>query len=233
MKRISLILVIAALFSASVLAETVEITHFLITPDYNGPSGFIKAPGAYITPANTFALGLHSFVFKANYGLFDLAEIGVNVDFTSTSDFINILKGTDINAKIRILKEEDFFISLSAGLDKLPANVFESMNGQDFAGYIVATKKIDDMAFSLGIKKYFAGYQQDNILIIDASKVINDTVLAILEYNMGSFNAGIKISLNSNINVELHLSELEKAGSRGSLGTFLREGFIFGITYIQ
>jgi hypothetical protein len=233
MKKILLSLIVSASLAVSASAEAVDVTHFLITPSYNGASGFIKAPSAYITPANTFALGLHSFVFKANYGLFDLLELGVNVDFTATSDFISILKGTDINVKGRILKEEDFFVSLSAGLDKLPANVFESMNGQDFAGYIVATKKIDDMAFSIGVKKFFMGYHQDNILIIDASKVINDTVLAILEYNMGSFNAGIKISMNSNINVELFFSEIGKVDGRGTLGDFLRKNFIFGITYIQ
>jgi hypothetical protein len=233
MKKIFLILVLAAVFVSPALAEAVDVTHFLITPSYNGASGFIKAPAAYITPSNIFALGLHSFVFKANYGLFDILEVGLNVDFTSTSDVINILKGTDINVKGRILKEDDFFISLSAGLDKLPANIFESMNGQDFAGYIVMSKKIDDMVFSLGAKKFFAGYPQDNILMADISKVINETILAVAEYNLGSFNAGIKISLNSNINVELFITGIEEAGSKSSLGTFLRENFIFGITYIQ
>jgi hypothetical protein len=63
--------------------------------------------------------------------------------------------------------------------------------------------------------------------------VINDTVLAIVEYNMGSFNAGIKISMNSNINVELFFSEIGKVSGRGTLGDFLQRNFIFGITYIQ
>jgi hypothetical protein len=107
------------------------------------------------------------------------------------------------------------------------------MNGQDFAGYVVVSKMIDDMAFSIGVKKQFAGYPQDDIFFADASKMIGETVLAIAEYSMGEVNAGIKISLNSNINVELFFKGLEDAGRSGSLGTFLRENFIFGITYIQ
>jgi hypothetical protein len=233
MKKLILIFILAAAPLWQARAETVDVSHFLITPSYNGASGFIKAPAAYIAPQNIFALGLHNFVFKANYGLFDMFEIGINVDFAATSEIMNILKGTDLNFKGRILKEEEHFVSLSAGIDKFPMNIFESMNGQDFGGYIVVSKKIDDMAFSLGVKKFFTGYPQDNIVIADVSKVINETVLAILEYNMGSFNAGIKISLNSNINVELFLSEMERVGQSNSLGTFLRENFIFGITYIQ
>lgn len=231
MKRILIMLAIAAVLVVSASAEAVDVTQFLITPTYNGASGFIKAPSAYITPQNIIALGMHSFIFKANYGLFDILELGVNLDFTATSDFIQILKGTDINIKGRIIKEEDLFVTVSAGLDKLPANIFESMNGQDFAGYLVVSKKIDDMAFSAGVKKFFAGYAQKNIFMADISKVINETILAVLEYNMGSFNAGIKISLNSNINIELFLSDI--GGSGGTPGDFLKNNFIFGITYIQ
>lgn len=237
MKKFLLAFMLALALVSSARAEAVDISQFLITPSYNGASGFICAPAAYVTPHNVFALGLHRFVFKANYGLFDIGEVGLNVDFTSTANLIDILKGIDINIKGRILKEEDFFVSLAAGLDKLPANLFENMTGQDFAGYLVVSKKINDMAFSVGVKKYFAGYPQENYLVnylmLDVSKIINDTILAIVEYNTGSLNAGIKISLNSNINVELFLSAIEKSGQANALGTFLRENFIFGITYIQ
>lgn len=233
MKKLFLILALAMAVANTAFAELVDVEHFLISPSYNGSSGFIKAPGAYISPANTFTLGLHNFVFKANYALFDIIEFGLNVDFTSPVDALSVIKGTDLNVKGRILKEEDFFITLSAGIDKMPLNVFESMNGQDFAGYIVVSRKWEDMAFSLGIKKMFAGYPQGNILIADVSKVIGDTVLAVAEYNMGSFNAGIKISLNSNINVEIFLTEIESAFTKDSFGTFLKENFIFGITYVQ
>ncbi len=231
-KTLAVIIILAALCAVS-RAEPVEVTHFLVTPSFNGESGFIFAPSAYVPPHNTFALGIHKFVFKANYGLFDILEAGVNFDFTGSLNLLEILKAGDINVKGRILKEEDFFISLAAGLEKLPMNLFTDIKGQDFSGYAVVSKSIDDMDVSVGFKKNLAGAAQDNYIMADFAKVINETILAIAEYNTGGINAGVKISLNSNINVEVYFSGLENIGNANALGTFLRENFIFGITYIQ
>jgi hypothetical protein len=228
-----LLVVMLAFMTAAACAENVEVTHFLVMPSFNGESGFIYAPSAYVPPGNTFTLGLHMFVFKANYSFLDIFETGINLDFTNTSNVLEILKAGDINIKGRVLREEDFFVSVAAGLEKLPANFTRKMTGQDFSWYAVVSKKLDDMDISMGMRKNVTGLYQANYFMADFSKVISETVLYIAEYNCGDLNTGIKISLNSNINVELFLSGLQDIGKTNALGTFLRQNFIFGITYIQ
>jgi len=233
MRKIITVMFLCAALVPVVSADAVDVIHFLITPSYNGESGFLYAPSAYVAPQNALTMGLHKFVFKANYGILNIVEAGLNFDFTSTSDVLAILKAGDLNIKARVLKEEDFFVSAAAGLEKLPLNLFQKINGQDFNGYVVISKKLDDMDASLGLKKNFAGVRQTSYLIADLSKVISDTILAVIEYDTGKFNAGIKISLNSNINVEFFIHDLAHIKDSQELGTFLRQDFIFGITYIQ
>ena len=80
-----------------------------------------------------------------------------------------------------------------------------------------------------------AGYVMNKNMpfFVDFSKVINDTVLYVLEYDGNGYNTGFRISLNYNINIEAFVSGLEYMGKIKDFGGFLKERFIFGITYTQ
>jgi hypothetical protein len=233
MKKIFAAILFCAALVPALDADAVDVMHFLVTPSYNGESGFLYAPCAYVAPQNTLTMGLHNFVFKADYGILNFLEAGLNFDFSSSSDILSILKAGDFNLKARVLKEEDYFVSAAAGLEKVPLNIFQKADGRDFNGYAVISKKIDDMDASVGLKKNFEGVRQTSYLIADLSKVISDTILAVIEYDTGKYNAGIKISLNSNINVEFYIRDLAHIGDSQELGTFMKQDFVFGITYIQ
>jgi hypothetical protein len=95
----------------------------------------------------------------------------------------------------------------------------------------VASRKINDMSFSAGMKKT-VGHDYMGF-IADASKVVSDTVLLIGEYDENQFNAGVKMSLNYNVNVEFYVRDILNVYKAGEIGEFLRSYFIFGISYLQ
>lgn len=236
MKKFLSGVIIVLLIAPASFAQAVDVNHFLVAPTMSGESGFMFNPAAYVLPHTSFNVGLHKFTFKANIGLFDIAEAGLSFDFSNTTDLWQILKDGGINLKAKILREEDFFISIAAGLEQIPFNSALKEEREEFKGYLVFSKKIDDMNFSIGAKKRLAVENPDYLVwdfMADISKVIGETVLVILEYDTDQFNAGIKISLNYNINVEMFVTGLEKMGDTGELGAFLENHFIFGISYMQ
>ncbi len=254
-KKTVLALIMTAFLIAPVFAaEVLDINHLLIMPTVSGESGYINNPSAYVLPAGTFSLGLHmeKYIFKVNYGFFDLIEAGGTINFGGLSDLLNsgsapaanapimdkasyliesLTNSTSFALKGRILKEEDYFVSVCAGIRKLPLNLFKGGLWDSFAVYGVTSKKINDMSFSIGFKKTFSNSYIG--FIADASKIINDTILLIAEYDEKQFNAGVKISLNYNLNVEFYVKDIANISKAGEIGNFMRQYFIFGITYLQ
>lgn len=217
-------------------SQSVDIKHFLLNPSINGISGFAYIPSAYVIPSNKLTLGLHRFEFKANYGLFDMIETGIYFDFSYSSDLIDILKAGKINLKLYLLDEEKFFISFAAGIEKCPLNVFEKKIDENFNLYFVVSKNIVDADITAGLKKNLTGLDPsitDVGFVVALSKVIYDTMLLILEYNCDSYNAGFKISMNSNITIDFFIKDIGGLSTANSFGNFLRSNFIFGIDYIQ
>jgi len=236
MKRIIITAAITLTMFSSVSAEAVDVNHFLICPSTAGVSGFIYNPSAYVLPHMVLSLGLHRFIFTGNVGLFDIVEAGIIVNFAHSSDVWEIAKSTDFNLKARILKEEEAFVSFAAGIERFPINVFEPFPPGEFKLYMVVSKKVTDMNFTVGVKKPLDGNNLDFLIwdfMVDVSKVVADTVLLVAEYDSGHFNAGVKISLNYNISVEMFIQNIESLGDANEFGTFLSDHFIFGITYIQ
>ena len=236
MKRVLAGIIIAVTVSTAAFAQTVDVNHFLLGPSINGESGFISNPAAYVLPHMSFNVALHRFTFKSNIGLFDIVETGLSFYFSNTTDLWQILQGGGVNLKAKLLKEEDYFVSIAAGIEKMPFNWSSAEEREDFKTYLVFSKKIDDMNFSLGVKKSLIVEDLDFLVwnfMADVSKVIGDMALVIFEYDTDQFNAGLKISLNYNISVEIFIVDLEQLGDSGDLGVFLEEHFIFGISYLQ
>lgn len=222
---------------ANNFSKSVDPNHILLFPNVNGVSGFIYNPSAYYLKESSFSMGLHPFIFVANIGVIDLMELGINLDFGVSSDFFEILKKGSINLKCGILKEEEQFISLAIGIERLPLNLIEDIRHNEFfRSYLTVSRKIFDMNINLGIKKNLLNENPELSKLeymFDISKIINETVLAIFEYDGIKYNAGFKISLNYNINVELFIKNINNIDKMNEISKFLKEYFIFGITYLQ
>ncbi len=236
MKKIFLIFIIVFFFTIGAGAESVDVRHFLFCPSVNGISGFAYIPSAYVLHSNILSLGLHRFEFKANYGLFDILEVGLYVDFSYSSNLIDILKASKFNAKFHFLDEEQFFISLATGIEKCPLNVFEKTQDENFNLYFIVSRNITDANITIGMKKNLSGLDPhitDIGFVVALSKVIYDTILLVTEYDRGNYNAGFKISMNSNITIDVFVRDIGRLSVTNSFGDFLRSNFIFGIDYIQ
>ncbi len=236
MKKIFFIFILL-IININVFSFNVDPNHILLFPSVNGESGFIYNPSAYYLNEGMISLGLHPFILAANIGVINLIELGINLDFGKSSDFFGILKQSSFNVKIGILKEDDHLISFAAGIERFPINLLEDLKkNETFRSYAVISKKLGDMNFTLGIKKNLLSEIPEfskTEFIFDISKILNETVLTIIEYDGQNYNLGFKISLNYNINVELFVKKIDKLNKLNEIGAFLREYFIFGITYIQ
>ncbi|GEM_PF-1512594 len=243
------ILIILCSFSG-LLAESVDVNHFLLMPTASGTSGYIDNPAAYVLASKQFTLALHmdTYVFKFNYGFLNIMEAGTVINFGHLSDIVNgskdagfwdsfrvffdaVSESTAFDFKWRAIGEEDYPVSVAFGVKKFPLSMFESGPWNSFAVYGVASRKINDMSFSAGMKKT-VGHDYMGF-IADASKVVSDTVLLIGEYDENQFNAGVKMSLNYNVNVEFYVRDILNVYKAGEIGEFLRSYFIFGISYLQ
>lgn len=236
MKKFFITFIIVLFSIASVNSQSVDVRHFLLCPSVNGISGFAFIPSAYVLASNRLSLGLHRFEFKANYGLFDMIEAGIYFDFSYSSNLIDILKAGKFNFKFNFLDEEQFFISFTAGIQKCPINIFEKVQDENFNLYVIASKRIANAGITVGLEKNLSGFNQDMAgisLISGISMVIYDTILLVGEYGTGKYNAGLKISMNSNITIDVFVKDIGKISSSNTFGDFLRSYFIFGINYIQ
>jgi len=229
MKKILLIFFLMINISNLIKSESVEVNHFLICPSVNGESGYIYDPSGYILGNNMISMGIHSYYFKVNYGFMNIVEAGLRVNLADSSDILDILETTSLNLKLKIIEEEKYFINLSAGLEEIPIFFTQNkLNDEPFRPYIAASKKFYDMSLNVG---YMA--KRKIGLFADVSKVINDTILAIGEFDGEHYNAGVKISLNYNFNIEIFMQNIDQMNTIKELGEFLKNYFIFGITYIQ
>ena len=247
------LLAVASFFSTAG-AESVDVNHFLLLPTASGTSGYIDNPAAYVLANKQFTLGLHmdTYVFKFNYGFLDFMEAGMVVDFGKISDmvdtyrpqatvqgfwntFVNfcdsISESTNFDFKCQALKEEDYFVSVAAGIKKFPLSMFERAPWNDFALYAVASKKVTDMSLSMGVEKTL-GHNYTGF-VADVSKVVADTVLLVGEYDEDRFNIGAKVSLNYNVDVEFYIRNITNVFQREEIGDFLQSYFVFGISYLQ
>jgi hypothetical protein len=237
LKKTLFILALFIPFSFSGIFSTeVDVDHFLIAPSVNGCGGFINNQSAYILEGGRYSLGLHKFIAKFNYGIMDILEAGVCIDFGISSAFVEIMKTTAFNVKAKLLNEEQYFVSVAAGLEKFPVNIFENVAHNDFKLYAAASKKIGGMDITLGVKKQLAAGRLDLSnwgFAADISKVVADTVLVMLEYDESTFNAGVKISFNPNLSVDFSIRGIDRLSRAGDIGTFISDYFIFGLTYLQ
>ncbi len=228
MKKAVLIFIVIILAFNFIKADSVDVNHFLIGPSVNGESGFIYNPSSYVLGNNMLSLGIHSYFFKANYGLFNFLEAGLKFNIGTSSEILDILKTSSVNLKVKFLEEEKYFVSIAGGVEEIPIAFYNLFTDNPFRPYVAVSKKIYDMNFTAG---YMA--KRGKGIFADASKVIDDTVLAIAEYDGEHYNAGVKISLNYNFNIEVFVREIDRMNTIKELGQFLRDYFIFGITYIQ
>jgi len=222
--------------AAAKAADGVDINRLLASASVNGAAGFINNPSAYFPGHMKLCLAIHRFSFKANIGLFDMAEAGLLLDFGSSSDVVEILKGLKIGAKAGILREEVSFISVSAGIQNFPVYVFDGIEDTGFAAYIAASKKAGNANITAGIKKDLSAGDYNFVVlrfIGDISLLIYDTVLAIVEYDGNDFNAGVRVSMNYNLNAEIFVVGINRFGGAAEMGVFLRDHFVFGISYVQ
>jgi len=181
-------------------------------------------------------LGLHPFIFKFNYGFFGVLEAGINFDFCEEKNLVEILQGGYFNLKYMPLNEEDHFVSVAAGLRQAPVDLFGAREENDFTLYAVAARKFMDYNFNAGVKTGLSGIGSSAgalRFLANIGKVINDTVLLAAEYDGHHINAGVKISLNYNINIDMFINRIDRLGEAAELGDVLRNYFVFGITYIQ
>jgi hypothetical protein len=241
MRRTAIIVIVFLLSGFYLFAEPVDVDHFLITPSLSGISGYISNPSAYTLPNANLSFGIHSvydddkeaqqFLCKGNYGYKDFLEGGLGINLDTSSTLAEVLKTISINFKGTILKEDVYFVTVAAGLRNFPLYLVDGKYWDKFAVYTAASKKIEDMNFSVGAKKDTKGGYIG--FMADACKVINDTVLVIAEFDENHFNAGLKVSLNYNLNVEFYVKNISGISRAGEIGNFLREYFVFGITYLQ
>ncbi|PKL92402.1 MAG: hypothetical protein CVV21_03580 [Candidatus Goldiibacteriota bacterium HGW-Goldbacteria-1] len=233
----SLAVLAVLLWAACIHAESVDVNHFLECPSVSGESGFIYNPSAYSLGYGNLSAGIHQFMFKLNYGFIDILEAGFTFDYGETSDFVQALKNIDLNLKVRPFNEEEHYVTAAFGIENMPVNLLEGF-GDRMSIYAVASRKLFDWGFNLsvGFKNNIRGNELKPLewnFFADAAKVINDTVMVIAEYEDGNLNAGVKISISYNLNVEAYVERLNRTGDLKSFGEFLQEHFIFGITFIQ
>ncbi|MEI7541738.1 MAG: hypothetical protein WCJ94_00590 [bacterium] len=236
-RKLTLIFVLLfTFFFSAAFSSTVDVDHFLVAPSINGCGGFINNQSAYILENGRYSIGLHKFILKFNYGVFDIFEAGTSIDFGISSAFIEILKTLSFNAKAKILNEDKYFVSVAAGLEKLPVNIIQNINHEDYKLYAAVSKKLWDTDITLGVKKQLAvgnSSLSDWGFAANVSTVVADTVLVMLEYDKSTFNAGVKISFNQNLSVDFSIRGIEKISQAKEMGTFISNYFVFGITYLQ
>jgi len=236
MKKKFLILIIILFFAVNANSESIDVRHFLLCPSVNGVSGFAYVPSAYVLPSNVLSLGLHKFEFEVNYGLFEMFEAGLYFDFSYSSNLIDILKEGRFNVKSRFLNEDTNFVSIAAGIQQCPLNIFDKIQDEDFNLYFVVSKKINNVNVTIGIERNLTGLDReitDVGFISGISMVIYDTILLVAEYERDIYNVGLKIGMNSNITIDFFIKDTARIGMTSSFGDFLKNYFIFGINYIQ
>lgn len=235
MKKILLsAILIAAAFSLC-LADGVDATHLVEIPAMHGTAGYIKNPSGYTHNENTYSLGIHKFGFKANYGLFGIIDLGLFFDFSESSDILKVVQLGDINVKVKIIDEETMFVTAAAGIERLPFSMGAPDNWSACRLYFAASKQIENFSFGIGIAQQLHGAIDLSSwdFLADAAMIVNDTVLAVAEYDGRGFNAGVKISMNYNISVELLVVNIGGFEASARTGSILRDHFVFGITYRQ
>jgi len=236
--RVKVIVLLAAvLFSFSAYSvETVPVDHYLMMPCINGGSGFIQNPSAYSLPYGNLSLALHNFTFKATYGFHEMLEGGIYFDFGGNSALVSILKSGAANLKFTPLREQESYVTLAAGIERFPFNVFEGFPGSDFNFYTAASRNQWGMNFTVGAKKNITNGQFDILnwkFMADISRVINDTVLVTAEYDGHDWNLSAKVSLNYNISMEVVLLSLNRMHEAGELGALIENHFVFGIVFLR
>ena len=237
-RKLTLIFVLLfTFFFSAAFSSTVDVDHFLVAPSINGCGGFINNQSAYILENGRYSIGLHKFILKFNYGVFDIFEAGTSIDFGISSAFIEILKTLSFNAKAKILNEDKYFVSVAAGLEKLPVNIIQNINHEDYKLYAAVSKKLWDTDITLGVKKQLAvgnSSLSDWGFAANVSTVVADTVLVMLEYDKSTFNAGVKISFNQNLSVDfsgLNFGSLRKE-NQGNGNSCLNSGKTYTISNI-
>lgn len=230
-------LLLSAIFIISALslcnAEGVNATHLVEIPAMNGTAGYIKNPSGYTHKENTYSLGIHKFGFKANYNLFGIVDFGLFFDFSDSSDILEVLQLGDINVKAKLTDEETMFVTAAAGIERLPFSMGAPENWSECRLYFTASKQVDDFSFGIGIAQQLHGSIDLSSwdFLADAAMIVNDTVLVVAEYDGRGFNAGVKISMNYNITVELLAVNIGGFEASAKAGSILRDHFVFGITY--
>ena len=234
-KKILLSAILIIVTASFCMAEGVDATHLVEIPAMNGTAGYIQNPSGYTHKENTYSLGIHKFGFKANYGLLGFIDLGVFFDFSDSSDILKVIQLGDLNLKVKITDEENMFVTSSAGIERLPFSMGAAENWSACRIYAAASKQYGDFSFGAGIAQNLSGSIDFSSwdFLLDAGMVVNDTVLAVAEYTGRGFNAGVKISMNYNITVELMITGIDKLEQSAKEGSILRDHFVFGITYRQ
>ncbi len=236
--RVKVLVILAVLITpfAVFSIDPVPVEHYLLMPGINGGSGFINNPSAYSLPYGSLSLALHNFTFKASYGIHEMLETGVYFDFGGNSDLVSILKSGAVNVKLTFIRETNGFFTAAAGIERFPFNVFEDFPGKNFNFYSAVSRNEWGMNFSAGVKKNITNGEfkiTDWKFMTNVSRVINDTVLAIIEYDGLNWNASAKVSLNYNISMEIALLSLNRINEAGELGALIEKHFVFGIVFLR
>jgi hypothetical protein len=202
-------------------------------------TGLLGIPSAEVIPHNTLVAGLHRFNAKAGYGVFDVLEISASADLEGYTDLLNIPQKMSAQAKLRLLRQDQHFISLAGGVESpyfdsagVYAPLFHPQQRGRPSWYGVATRTLswlNGMAINAG---YGSGAYQDQCFG-GLAAVVFPGFLAMAEFDGVGTNVGARMMLSSQIKLDLGAYHLQSINPDQTLGQVLQHNIFFGITYTE
>jgi len=194
-------------------AQDFALEPFLQSATIDGPTGLLTIPTATVLDNKCYALAVHKYLVKVNFGLFSRLELGIRADVeqfrTDGSNDNRYL----FHGKYRFVSEPDQPVSASLGFwDK---DLYLSLDKHLVNFY--------DLYATTGVKLQENGRWR---LMFGVAKVINNSEF-IFDKAGGTYNIGYRMMFAQKIKLDLGLIDLQNYKHFGF------DNLVFGINFSE
>jgi hypothetical protein len=194
-KNILQVLIPLILISHGALAATDAELPFYQSASIDGPTGLLSIPTARVLDNGYYTLATHKYLFKANFGLFSVAEIGARIDAEQFTVDKDAHRRFTLHGKYNFLDGQKYPVAASVGF--YYRDVYLSVDKSWPSFY--------NLFMTAGVKLRDDGRWR---ALFGVSKIIN-TSQFIFDKEGGSYNLGYRILLTPKIKLDFGLINLQ------------------------